>query len=92
MIKVRAKIKLYSGINKRTTPFTNGYRPLFNVLEETKTSGMIALLDREEFHPGDEGVVEIKFLNADCIEGTQFLFYEGEEPLGEGVVLDVLSP
>lgn len=91
MIKIRAKIKLYSGISKRKTPFTNGYRPLFDVLEETKTSGMITLLDREKFHPGDEGVVEIKFLDADCVEGTQFLFYESKEPLGEGIVLEVLA-
>ena len=91
MNKIKAKIKLYSGINKRKTPFTNGYRPLFDVLEETQISGMITLLDREEFRPGDEGVVEIKFLHANCIKGTQFLFYESEEPLGEGVVLEVLA-
>ena len=91
MIKVRAKIKLYSGIDKRKTPFKSDYRPLFDVLEKTKTSGMITLLDREEFNPGDEGVVEIKFLNANCTEGQQFFFYEGEEPLGEGVILKVFE-
>lgn len=91
MSRIKAKIKLYSGIGKRKTPFTNGYRPLFDLTEESKTSGMITLLDREEFRPGDEGVVEIKFLHADCMEGTQFLFFEGKEPLGEGVVLEVLT-
>lgn len=91
MNQVKAKIKLYSGIGKRQTPFTNGYRPLFDVIAETKTSGMITLLDREEFRPGEEGVVEIKFLQANCIEGTHFFFFEGKEPLGEGVVLEVLT-
>lgn len=91
MVRVIAKIKLYSGKNKRKTPFKNGYRPLFDVLDETKISGMITLLDREEFSPGDEGIVEIKFLNADCSDGTRFYFYESIEPLGEGSVIDVLK-
>ena len=43
-------------------PFYSGYRPLFDFIEETKTSGQITLLDREAFYPGDEGVVEIAFL------------------------------
>lgn len=91
MIRVRAHIKLYAGVGKRKTPFTNGYRPLFDVLEDTKTSGMITLLDRDSFRPGDEGVVEIKFINANCDEGTRFYFYESVEPLGEGVVLELLE-
>lgn len=91
MITIKAKIKLYSGISKRKTAFTNGYRPLFDLIEQTKTSGMIALIDREEFKPGDEGVVDIKFLDARCFEGQQFFFYESEEPLGEGVVLEILD-
>lgn len=91
MVRVKAKIKLYSGLNKRQTPFSNRYRPLFDVLEGTKTSGMITLLDREEFSPGDEGVVEITFLNANCYEGTLFHFYESIEPLGEGTVLEILT-
>ncbi len=91
MNRVRAKIKLYSGQNKRQTPFTNGYRPLFDVLEKTKTSGMITLLDRQAFNPGDEGIVEIKFLEANCSEGTLFYFYESVEALGEGVVVEVLE-
>ncbi|MBL7249127.1 hypothetical protein [Alloalcanivorax marinus] len=90
MVKVRAKIKLYSGGGKRKTPFKSGYRPLFNVLEKTLVSGMITLLDREDFKPGDEGVVEINFLEADCSEGTRFFFYEGVEPLGEGFIVDAV--
>lgn len=91
MIRVRAKIKLYSGENKRQTSFRNGYRPLFNVLMGGKTSGMISLLDRQEFKPGEEGVVEIKFLQADCSEGTHFQFYESIEALGEGSIIEILK-
>ena len=91
MVRVRANIKLYSGQNKRKTPFSNGYRPLFDVLEGTKTSGMITLLDRETFNPGDEGVVEIKFLEANCSEGMRFHFYESVEALGEGIVVEILE-
>ena len=91
MIRVRAHIKLYAGAGKRKTPFTSGYRPLFDVLEDTKTSGMITLLDRDSFEPGDEGGVEIKFINANCDEGTKFNFYESVEPLGEGVILELLE-
>lgn len=91
MIRVKAKIKLYSGYGKRKTPFSNGYRPLFDLLEDTKVSGMITLLDRNEFQPGEEGVVEIKFLEANCTEGKKFHFYESKDPLGEGIVIDILD-
>ena len=91
MVRIRAHIKLYMGAGKRKTPFTSGYRPLFDVLGETKTSGMITLLDREGFEPGDEGIVEIKFVEANCVVGTRFTFYESVEPLGDGVVLEVLD-
>lgn len=91
MIRVKAKIKLYSGDGKRKTPFSNGYRPLFDLMKDTKVSGMITLLDRNEFQPGEEGVVEIKFLEANCTEGTTFHFYESKDPLGEGTVIDILD-
>jgi translation elongation factor EF-Tu-like GTPase len=53
MIRIKAVIKLYN--DGRKTPFTSGYRPLFDFIEETKTSGQITLIDREVFYPGDEG-------------------------------------
>lgn len=95
MIKVKAKIKLFEGENKRQTPFDTGYRPLFSFIKETKTSGKIALIDRDIFKPGEEGIVEITFLNKEYLGerfgmGTPFKFYESEEPLGEGEILDVL--
>jgi len=79
----------------RKTPFTNGYRPLFNFKSEIKTSGQIALIDRKEFNPGDEGIVEIAFLNKDYLGidfgiGTKFTFGEGGEPLGEGEVKAII--
>ena len=91
MIQVRAILKLYIGPGKRKTPFTDGYRPLFDFAEKRKVSGMIKLLDRTEFRPGEEALVEIRFLADDqCIEGEQFRIYEAVEPLGEGNIIEIL--
>lgn len=94
MIKVKAKIRLYKSASSRKTPFKSGYRPMFNFIEEMKTSGQIILNDKEEFFPGDEGVVEITFLNKDYLGnnfgiGTKFTFGEGREPLGEGEIKEI---
>jgi translation elongation factor EF-Tu-like GTPase len=96
MIKIRAKIKLYEGGNKRKTPFLTGYRPLFQFIEEMKTSGQITLLNQEQFIPGQEGVVEILFLHKEYLGqnfrvGKTFTFYESEEPIGEGEVIEIIS-
>jgi translation elongation factor EF-Tu-like GTPase len=95
MIKIRAKIKLYIGENKRKTSFVTGYRPLFQFISEMKTSGQITLLNQEAFMPGEEGIVEIlflhrKYLGQDFIVGKSFKFYESEEPLGEGEIVEIL--
>jgi translation elongation factor EF-Tu-like GTPase len=94
MIKIKAKIRLY--INGRITPFANGYRPLFNFIDEMKTSGMIHLINKNEFCPGEEGVVEISFLDNQYLgtnfgKGTGFTFGEGREPLGEGEILEIIN-
>lgn len=94
MIKIKAIIKLYK--DGRKTPFINGYRPAFNFIEDLKTSGQITLINKEAFYPGDEGLVEIAFLNKDYLgvnfsEGTKFTFGEGREPLGEGEVIEILK-
>lgn len=47
MIKVKAHIELYT--NGRKTPFLPGYRPLFQFIEETRTSGSIELIDGVSF-------------------------------------------
>lgn len=85
-------MKLYSGTNKRKTPFFDGYRPLFDIEGHGLTSGMINLLDRKEFSPGDNGIVEIKFLDADIVVGDKLYFYEAIEPLGECTVLQIFEP
>ncbi len=94
MIRIKAVIKLYS--DSRKTPFLSGYRPLFDFIEETKTSGQITLIDRKAFYPGDEGIVEIAFLHRKALgdnffEGTKFTFGEGRKPLGKGKVIEILE-
>lgn len=94
MIKVKANIKLYS--DKRKTPFISGYRPMFSFVKEMKTSGKIQLIDREKFYPGDEAEVEILFLSKQYLGdnfgiATEFTFSEGEEPLGEGRINEIVS-
>ena len=39
MIRIIASIRLYK--DGRRTPFYSGYRPLFDFIEETKTSGHV---------------------------------------------------
>lgn len=95
MIKIKAKIKLFEGPSKRQTPFFTGYRPLFKFTDQMKTSGQITLINQGEFRPGDEGIVEITFLHGKYLGrdfGLRkfFKFYEGEEPLGEGEVIELL--
>ena len=82
MIRIIASIRLYK--DGRRTPFYSGYRPLFDFIEETKTSGQITLLDREAFYPGDEGVVELAFLIRRALG-------EGRKHVGEGEVKEILE-
>ena len=94
MIRVIANLKLYLSDAGRKTSFTTGYRPLFNFKEEMKTSGQITLKDRKEFSPGDEGLVEITFLNREYLGvnfglGAKFTFGEGWDPLGEGEITEI---
>lgn len=94
MVKIRATIRVYLGI--RSTPFRSGYRPHFNFIDEMKVSGHIQLIDRELFEPGDEGLVDIAFLNNNYLGddfgvGKNFYFSEGPTIVGEGVVEEVIS-
>ena len=93
MIRIRARINLFK---VRKTPFFTGYRPAFNFIPQTATSGSIQLLDREEFHPGDSGVVEIWFfvpesLGEDFGVGKAFTFGEGPVALGDGIIEEILQ-
>lgn len=93
MIKIKAKIRLYA--EGRKTPFRNNYRPLFNFIDEMKTSGQISLKNQVDFSPGETGIVEILFMSKEFLGdgfdvGTQFTFGEGGKPLGDGEVLEII--
>jgi len=95
MINVRAIIKLYRGDLYRKTPFSNGYRPLFNFVNDMKKSGKITLVNQDEFKPGEEGEVKITFLDnnylgSDFGNGKAFTFSEGTHILGEGKILEII--
>ena len=95
MINVRAIIKLYRGDLYRKTPFINGYKPLFNFVNDMKKSGRITLVNKDRFSPGEEGEVEIAFidnnyLGADFGNGKKFTFSEGTHILGEGKILEII--
>jgi translation elongation factor EF-Tu-like GTPase len=92
---VKANIKLYKNENSRIMPFTSGYRPVFSFTnQEVKASGQIILCDRKEFSPGEEGEVQIrflrKFLGENFVKGIKFTFSEGEIPLGEGTIKEIM--
>lgn len=96
MIKIEAKIIVYKRDTGRKTPFKNGYRPLFNFLNNVKTSGQISLLDRDHFYPGDEAIVVVSFLNkeflgSDFKKGKKFTFDEGAQTIGEGEILRIIE-
>lgn len=94
MMCIKATIKLYE---RRSIPFDNGYHPLFNFASESKVGGRIHLLDRDEFRPGDTGLVEIwfpvaEYLGDDFSKGKRFTFDEGtSEPIGEGVIEEIME-
>lgn len=55
-----------------------------------RSTGHIALLDREKFYPGDEGVVDFATFDTTIETGSKFFIYEGgAEPLGEGLALEI---
>jgi len=95
MIKARAYIRLYDGEKKRKTPFFSGYRPTFEFIPGMRTDGAIGLPDKESFAPGESGEVILSFLNSrylgDFSSGSRFKFYEAEESLGEGEIIEVLD-
>jgi translation elongation factor EF-Tu-like GTPase len=91
MLKVKASITLYKGENNRQTAFKSGYRPLFNFIEEMKKSGLISIIEKDQFYPGETNLVDILFLNDDYLGndfgiGSRFTFGEGGSPLGEGEI------
>lgn len=96
-IKILARIKIYSGIRMRQTPFLSKYRPLFDFDEKvTKLSGSIDLFDRLQFEPGSSGNVHITFIKGIINDnyfrkGNKFKISEdGQYILGEGEVIEVM--
>jgi translation elongation factor EF-Tu-like GTPase len=97
LIKILANIELYAGDKMRKSPFTSNYRPLFDFIGmRTKISGRIDLTDRDEFAPGNSGVVQITF-HKEMIsdnysqKGVSFTFGEGTHALGKGEIIEVIS-
>ncbi|NHN28087.1 hypothetical protein FIA58_020610 [Flavobacterium jejuense] len=94
MIKIKAKIRLKSDVRK--TGFTTGYRPLFNFINESKTSGKIVLIEQDVFKPGEFNDVFIYFSNKDYLGsnfkvGKKFTFDEGIEIVGEGEIMEIYT-
>lgn len=96
MVKTLAEINLFKGEEKRKTPFISDYRPLFSFIPEAMAIGQILLLDRDEFRPGETGIVEIRFpfsdyLGEDFGIGKKFNFRESKEVFGEGEIIEILD-
>ncbi len=93
MVTVRAKIHLYA--NGRDTPFTNGYRPLFDFFKGSLISGQINLINTLSLAPGEEGEAVIRFASAELVGylgvGQMFAFGEGKSKLGTIVILELIS-
>jgi translation elongation factor EF-Tu-like GTPase len=91
MFKIKARIYLYQ-YNARKTPFKSGYRPLFNLDDQTKVSGKIDLIDGDFFYPGTQGEVLVTFLNHNELKiSSIFSFDEGLKILGEGEILEIIE-
>jgi hypothetical protein len=97
-MKIKARIKLYSGSGKRKTPFASEYQPIFNLASDFMTSGKIILLDDKNLiYPGEEADAKIYFLDDDKLKqyftvGSILYFHEGSytNMLGEAEVLEIL--
>ena len=92
------KIKAAITINKvggGSSPITNRYRPGFNFIGKTQTSGSINLLGREALNPGEQATVEISFVSSELLgdikPGVLFKFYEGPIEIGSGKVDKVIG-
>ena len=91
-MKINANLFLYK--EGRKTPFTNGYRPLFNIGGK-RYSGSIQITNKDQVFPGEKSLVTINFFtdfNLDIQKGAVILF--GELPdmeLGEIEVLNVID-
>ena len=95
-IKVIVKVILFSGKKKRNIPIKNGYRPLFNILESTKSSGYFYSIESGLIYAGKIGVAEIHFIYSlellnQIKSGNSFSFSEANEILGEVNIIKILE-
>jgi len=94
LFKIEAEIKI-NREGGRTWPITTGYRPGFQFINKTQTSGSILLLNNEDLKPGEKGIVEVSFISNELLGeihlATEFKFYEGPIEIGEGKVLKVIG-
>lgn len=77
----------------RKSPFSNGYRPLFNI-KNNKFSGRIKLENKEQLFPGEKVNVIIEFLtdDLDIHKGEIITFDEGTSIIiGEVKILTILQ-
>ncbi len=82
---------LYLYEEGRKTPFSNGYRPLFNV-NGNNYSGSINLENKNYLLPGEKSIVSIVFLNnhLKLKEGDILYFSENTKViLGEVEILEI---
>lgn len=97
LIKVLAKMHLYSGENMRQSYFTSGYRPLFKFdAVPMRISGKVDLITEDSFYPGSFGTVQISFIKGIISEesfrkGALFSFSEGRNSIGEGEIIEILK-
>lgn len=97
LIKVLAKIELFTGENMLQSPIYSKYRPVFDFKgARTKLSGRIDLIDMDNFAPGTSGTVQVSFIkgmiNDDSFKkGEAFTISEGGKyVLGKGEILDII--
>jgi elongation factor Tu len=89
MISIIGRLALYE--EGRMSPFSNGYRPLFNI-KGNKYSGKIILEEKKQLFPGEKNNVIIEFLtdNLNIKEGDTITFDEGTNKiLGEVEILKI---
>jgi translation elongation factor EF-Tu-like GTPase len=97
LIKVLAKLELYSGDKMREVPFYNGYRPIFEFKgARTKTSGRIDLIEMDNFPPGTIAEVQVTFIKGMISDkffskGEPFSISEGTHDIGKGEIIKLLG-
>jgi translation elongation factor EF-Tu-like GTPase len=98
IIKVTARIELFSGKDMRQIPIVSKYRPLFHFRDSrTLVSGSIDLIKDKELLPGKSGIVYISFIRGvikdECFnKGETFTFTEGGKfNLGRGEIIEIIT-